>query len=88
MERSESIKRGLATARAHGRVGGRRPADPEVGSYVVTGRKAGRSWAVIAAGLNHQLDTHGAPRPPQGAPRWCRSSLQSVYQAATRASAT
>lgn len=87
LERSESIKRGLDAARARGRVGGRVPADPEVGTYVVTGRKSGRSWATIAAGLNHQMDTSGAPRPPQGAPRWCRSSLQSIHGAATRASA-
>lgn len=86
LERSESIKRGLAAARAAGRVGGRAPADAEVGTYVAAARASGRSWATIASSLNHRMDTTGAPRPPQGAPRWCRSSLQSIHAGATRAS--
>lgn len=85
---SAKIRSGLQQARARGNVGGRHRADPQVGQYVVLARAAGRSWAAIADSLNQRMDSGDGPKPPQRAPRWRRSSLQSIHAVATRQAAT
>lgn len=77
------LRAGVAQALASGRRFGREPASPATDDYVLRARNGGASWAAIAESLNTRMGD-GGDRPPQGAPRWSRSSVRAIYLRATR----